>query len=166
MLTSSHSSLLVPKKQSLLQLPLRPRSSSITVFFENQGSILQVSFDGEGLQTSLAILLTAQRLNSEKGLSLSEDYQQYELLAAKKNGRRKSDLPSIEYHHELSKTGFKRFLLSPLYKLSTVETKDSLTSIKSEIMMNGKKSKESFDVCMQDIERSNSFFHCFCIKNY
>lgn len=48
-----------------------------------------------------AIEQSIEATNQQHGLQLINDYQRYNLYAAKKNGRQKSDLPSLDYSQPL-----------------------------------------------------------------
>lgn len=48
-----------------------------------------------------AIEYGIEALNQEHGLNLINEYQLFNLYAAKKTGKKKSDLPSLEYSQML-----------------------------------------------------------------
>lgn len=52
-------------------------------------------------------------LNNEHNKHLINDYQRYNLYAAKKSGKKKSDLPSLDYTQQLEKTKFEAFCIMP-----------------------------------------------------
>lgn len=73
----------------------------------------------------------------------------YELFAAKKDGSKDDGLPALENNQLILKTQIKRFYLAPLYKLDSlsipIETKDTISSIKSEINVNSVCGKENIE---------------------
>lgn len=57
------------------------------------------------------IRLSIAKLNKIHHLHISEDLGQYEMYGARKNGKKKSDLPALSKNQLISKTGMKRFAL-------------------------------------------------------
>ena len=62
-----------------------------------------------------------EAVNTEYGLSLLHDYQLYELYVAKKTGKKKSDLPALEYTQMVEKTKFEHFCIIPKKDAVVVE---------------------------------------------
>ena len=50
-------------------------------------------------------------MNMEEKVGLSERSSNYEIYGAKKNGKKKEDLPAIEHPQLLKKTNLKRFYI-------------------------------------------------------
>ena len=54
-----------------------------------------IDLDCDALSTHAVILLAVRRLNEIEGINLKEDAEQYQLYAARKSGKKISDLPAI-----------------------------------------------------------------------
>ena len=65
------------------------------------------------------------------------------MYGAKKNGKKKNDLPSIEQDQSIVYTKLDRFYLKPLYKAARLQSKKSsdMRSIKMEMSISATKSK-------------------------
>jgi hypothetical protein len=59
-----------------------------------------------------------EKFNKQFHLNLKEDLTCYELYGAKKNGKRKSDFPSLEYEQTIENTKLTRFHLFPLFPMN------------------------------------------------
>ena len=55
-----------------------------------------------------------RKINKEKTASFSNRSEEYEIYGAKKSGKRKQDLPSIEHDQILKNTNIKRFYICPI----------------------------------------------------
>lgn len=67
---------------------------------------------------SEAIKESIEKLNKSYGLKLKDDLTCYEMYGAKKNGKRKSDFPSLEYEQNIENTKLTRFHLFPLFPMN------------------------------------------------
>lgn len=109
--------------------------------------------------------MAIDKLNEANCWNLQTDPHQYELFAARKDGTRDDGLPSLENNQLISKTQIKRFILFPLYKIDyihiPIETKDTISSIKSNMNIYSTKSKEIIDVSDLKLDRKFSFCGCF-----
>lgn len=66
-------------------------------FCDQNGKLVEVSLGCGNLTVSQAIKEAVDEFNKIHRLNLKEDVTAYELYGAKKNGKRKSDFPSLEY---------------------------------------------------------------------
>ena len=162
-----HSSLLTIGKQSLLPSPHSKPPTLVTIFYEWESKMHHVSMEVEGLTASTVILIALEKLNAIRGVNLPESTEKYELYAAKKNGKRQSDFPAIEGEQFLTNTGIHRFHLKPLKKVSSSsETKESLSTIKSQITMKVEPPKQKLDASSPTVSRIRRFFQCLCLEKW
>ena len=84
-------------------------------FYDLNNKLVKIDLFCGNLTVSEAIREAIEKLNKLYGLNLKDDLISYELYGAKKNGKRKSDFPSLEYEQNIENTKLSRFHLHPLY---------------------------------------------------
>lgn len=121
-------------KQKESQLAINPHANLHSFYLEDDEKFHKVSLEIHNKTTYELITEAIDKLNENSNLNLIRDPKAYELYGAKKNGKKKGDLPSIEHQQILCQTNLKRFYLQPLYPLSNPRTlKNSPSSLQSEI---------------------------------
>lgn len=84
-----------PPTSLLIRLPVQNQFS--VWFSDDMNRLLKVDLSSGNLSVSEAIKESIEKLNKYYHINLKNDLTYYELYAAKKNGKRKSDFPSLEY---------------------------------------------------------------------
>ena len=70
-------------------------NTKVFIFYPTHDKMHAVELNCDGLSTNDVILMAVCRLNKIEGINLKEDGEQYQLYAARKSGKKISDLPSI-----------------------------------------------------------------------
>ena len=99
------------KKESLLNRKLEEPRSKVNIFMEICAELKSVSVEPEGLTTCGIMLAAIEKFNRKFKTELSDDLELYELFAAGKRGKKKTDLPAMEGEQLISKTNIKNFYL-------------------------------------------------------
>lgn len=101
-------------------------------FCDQNNNLIKVDLFSGNLTVSEAIKEAIEKFNQTYDQNLKDDLTYYELYGAKKNGKRKSDFPSLEYEQNIESTKLTRFHLFPLFPMNRKHSEEStLTSIQS-----------------------------------
>lgn len=101
-------------------------------FCDQNNNLIKVDLFSGNLTVSEAIKEAIEKINQTHDQNLKDDLTCYELYGAKKNGKRKSDFPSLEYEQNIESTKLTRFHLFPLFPMNRKHSEEStLTSIQS-----------------------------------
>ena len=101
-------------------------------FCDQNNNLIKVDLFSGNLTVSEAIKEAIEKFNQTYDQNLKDDLTCYELYGAKKNGKRKSDFPSLEYEQNIESTKLTRFHLFPLFPINRKHSEEStLTSIQS-----------------------------------
>lgn len=79
----------------------KPSQIEFNFFLLYQDQPLALKLPMQVLSVRDAIEQGVEAANQQHGLTLVNDYQRYNLYAAKKSGKQKSDLPSLDYTQSL-----------------------------------------------------------------
>ena len=90
------------------------KSAKCTVFYETESSLDKYELQLDQTATVDILISETLKMVKEKHTSLNIDAQRdkMELFASRKNGRKVSDLPSLERQQPVDRTGIKCFFLS------------------------------------------------------
>lgn len=151
------------KKSSLLNRKIKESQAKVSIYIQVGSQLKSVSLDSEGLTTSAIILEAIELFNSKYKYELPDDLELYQLYAARKGGRRESDLPAMQAEQLISKTKIKKFHLVYFGKiLKGLETKQSISVIKSDF--NSPSGRKVEVLGIEKNQNSGNFFSCFCIS--
>ena len=101
-------------------------------FCDQNNNLIKIYLFSGNLTVSEAIKEAIEKFNKTYGQNLKDDLTCYELYGAKKNGKHKSDFPSLEYEQNIENTKLTRFHLFPLFPMNRKHSEEStLTSIQS-----------------------------------
>ena len=105
--------------------------------------------------------LAIAKLNNVYKLKLSDDLELYELYGARKNGKKKSDLPALSTHQVIDKIGMKRFALYPLWLKSKNNNSRKLLTLRS-IETTFTHKRQTKELKTVDLNRMATGCFCFC----